>query len=270
MPLSVLFSPLFSSPFTFHLSSSMTQRYFVETPITGEEALVVDAEAHHLTHVMRVKVGAEVTLFDGSGLEFAAEVVKVGRSEVRCAIRSREVIDRELKREITLASALPRGDRQKWLIEKATELGVRRFVPLRTHRAVVQPDAGAVTRLERAVVEASKQCRRNVLMEISPPADVMAYVEAADPAALRMLGKPESSQSLAELARTPLDPATKIVLLVGPEGGFTPEEEAAALAAGWLGINLGPRILRIETAAALLCGWAALTEPHSPQLATGH
>jgi 16S rRNA (uracil1498-N3)-methyltransferase len=248
----------------------MTQRYFVETPITGEEAIVVDAEAHHLAHVMRVKVGAEVTLFDGSGREFAAEVVKVGRSEVRCAIRSREVVDRELKREVTLASALPRGDRQKWLIEKATELGVRRFVPLRTHRAVVQPDAGAVTRLERAVVEASKQCRRNVLLEIAPPADVMTYVSAADHAALRILGKPESALSLVKLARTPPEPTKAIVLLVGPEGGFTPEEEAAALAAGWLGINFGPRILRIETAAALLCGWAALTEPQFPQLATDH
>lgn len=239
----------------------MTQRYFIETPITGDEASVVDAEAHHLAHVMRVKVGAEVTLFDGSGQEFLAEVVKVGRSEVKCAIRSREVVDRELKREITLASALPRGDRQKWLIEKATELGVRRFVPLRTHRAVVQPDAGACTRLRRAVVEASKQCRRNVMMEIAPAADVATYVAEADREALRILGKPESPRSLTELARTPLPEATKIVLLVGPEGGFTAEEEAAALACGWEGINLGPRILRIETAAALLCGWAALTEP---------
>lgn len=239
----------------------MTHRYFVETPITGDEALVADAEAHHLAHVMRVKAGAEVTLFDGSGLEFTAEVVKVGRSEVRCAIRTREVVDRELNREITLASALPRGDRQKWLIEKATELGVRRFVPLRTHRAVVQPDAGAETRLRRAVIEASKQCRRNVLMEIAPSTDVGAYVAGADVSALRILGKPESTQSLTELTRNPPPAETKIVLLVGPEGGFTPEEEAAALAAGWQGINLGPRILRIETAAALLCGWAALTEP---------
>ncbi|MCE9603581.1 MAG: 16S rRNA (uracil(1498)-N(3))-methyltransferase [Planctomycetia bacterium] len=239
----------------------MTQRYYVETPITGDEASVVDAEAHHLAHVMRVKVGAEVTLFDGSGFEFLAEVTKVGRSEVRLAIRSRAVVDRELRREITLASALPRGDRQKWLIEKGTELGVRRFVPLRTQRAVVQPDDGACTRLRRAVVEASKQCRRNVLMEIAPAADVATFVTAADRSALRVLGKPESARSLTELARAPLSVSTKIVLLVGPEGGFTEEEEAAALSAGWEGINLGPRILRIETAAALLCGWAALTEP---------
>lgn len=243
----------------------MTQRYYVETPITGDEASVVDAEAHHLAHVMRVKAGAEVTLFDGSGFEFLAEVTKVGRSDVRLAIRSRAVVDRELRREITLGSALPRGDRQKWLIEKATELGVRRFVPLRTHRAVVQPDAGACTRLRRAVVEASKQCRRNVLMEIAPAVDVATFVVEANTAALRVLGKPESPRSLTELARTTLAPSLPIVLpiilLVGPEGGFTEEEEAAALEAGWEGINLGPRILRIETAAALLCGWAALTEP---------
>lgn len=248
----------------------MTQRYFVEQPITGGEASVVDAEAHHLAHVMRVKVGAEVTLFDGSGREFTAQVTKVGRSDVKCAITTSAVVDRELKRTITLASALPKGDRQKWLIEKATELGVRRFVPLRTHRAVVQPDEGATARLRRAVIEASKQCRRNVLMEIAPAADVASYVRAADTAALRILGKPESPRSLTELAREPLAPAREIVLLVGPEGGFTPEEEAAALAAGWEGINLGPRILRIETAAALLCGWAALTEPPSHQPATDH
>src|SRR5215475_4969827 len=113
----------------------MPDRYFLETPPADDTARLTGPEAHHLAHVMRAKPGLEVTLFDGSGREWLARVDEVGRSEVTLALISCREVDRELSLPITLAVALPKGDRQRWLVEKATELGVTRLVPLVTERS---------------------------------------------------------------------------------------------------------------------------------------
>src|SRR5262245_27390648 len=132
----------------------MTQRYFVESAITDSRATLSGSEAHHLLHVMRGRAGDEVTLFDGSGAGFAARVERCGRSEVELAILARAEINRELPRELVLGVALPKGDRQKWLIEKAVEVGVSRLIPLVTERGVAQPAGSTLERLARGVVEA--------------------------------------------------------------------------------------------------------------------
>ncbi len=147
----------------------MSERYFVDKTISGGRVALNGPEAHHLIHVMRAAPGLNVVLFDGSGAEFPAVVQRVGRSDVELAVLSRELVDRELPFDLTLATALPKGDRQKWLVEKAVELGVTRLVPLRTQRAVAQPVEQALARLRRAVIEASKQCGRNRLMPIDAP-----------------------------------------------------------------------------------------------------
>ena len=102
----------------------MSQRYFVETPITADRAVLSGPEAHHLIHVMRLPAGATVTLFDGSGCEFAARIEHVRHAEVELGILARAEVDRELPRRLVLGVALPKGDRQKWLVEKAVELGL--------------------------------------------------------------------------------------------------------------------------------------------------
>lgn len=117
----------------------MSDRYFVESPVASDRAVLTGAEAHHLLHVMRAKAGTRVTLFDGSGWEFDAVVQRTGRNEVELAIAGRQEIDREARIAVTLGVALPKGERQRWLVEKAVELGVTRIVPLRTCRAVAQP-----------------------------------------------------------------------------------------------------------------------------------
>lgn len=237
----------------------MTSRYFVETLVVGTEARLTEAEAHHAIHVMRVRAGDAVVLFDGGGCEFAARVVKVGRSEVLLAVEAGAVVDRELSRSVILCTALPRGDRQRWLVEKAVELGARRLIPLRTQRAVVQPDADVAERLRRTVVEASKQCGRNRLMQIDEPLAPADAARLIEPATLRLLACPTATESLATIvAGTSNGGPRPAAFLIGPEGGFTDDEEAAAVAAGWRPVGLGPRILRIETAAALVCAWGAL------------
>jgi 16S rRNA (uracil1498-N3)-methyltransferase len=225
----------------------MTERYYCDEPIAGDSAVLRGPEAHHLVDVMRVRVGDEVLLFDGSGSEFTAKIEQAGKREVRLTVLSRSTVDREAPRDVTLFCSLPRGDRQRWLIEKGVELGVRRFVPLRTARGVVQPDAGVCERLRRTVVEASKQCGRNRLMEIGDPCGMPPPADAIAPDAVRLLAHPGGAMRLAEVPAS-----VPVAVLIGPEGGFADDEAAAAIDAGWQAVDLGPRILRIETAALML------------------
>lgn len=234
----------------------MSDRYFVERPISNDRATLSGAESHHLIHVMRATPGTQVTLFDGGGDEFTATVERVGRAEVELTVLSRQQIDRELPFDLTLGVALPKGDRQRWLVEKAVELGIRRIVPLRTQRGVAQPVEQALARLRRTVVEASKQCGRNRLMQIDEPQAWPDFVADDPNAACRLLAHPgKSGQTPADFSHSDdvLPYGAKIVMLaIGPEGGFAEEEVSLAVAAGWQAVDLGPRILRIETAATLL------------------
>jgi 16S rRNA (uracil1498-N3)-methyltransferase len=159
---------------------------------------------------------------------------------------------------------LPKGDRGQFLIEKLTEIGVAKFVPLRTARSVVEPRDTKLEKLERTVVEASKQCGRNRLMQIEHVMDWQAYVREVEPLSLRVLAQPAKPQHPSEghldqlLAKVKLECLTKIALAVGPEGGFTDEEVQDAVEIGWQPVDLGPRILRIETAAIVVAAHAAL------------
>jgi 16S rRNA (uracil1498-N3)-methyltransferase len=229
----------------------MADRYFVESPIAGAAALLVGHEAHHLAHVMRAKTGAEVTLFDGSGAEFAARVERVGRSEIELAVLERLEIDRESPVQVTLGVALPKGDRPKWLVEKATELGVARIVPLVTERGNQRESPAAIEKLRRAVIEASKQCGRNRLMEIAAPTPVAKYFAEEPATNHRLLAHPGGAKTapgaFSEKRRQDL-----VSLAIGPEGGFTDAELAQAVELGWSAVDLGPRILRVETAALAL------------------
>lgn len=237
----------------------MADRYFVDEPISGPQTRLEDEEAHHLAHVMRARAGDEATIFDGSGAEWQARVVHVGRNSVELEVIERRDVDRELPIELTLAVALPKGERQRWLVEKAVELGVSRLVPMKSERGVAQPVDKAFSRLRRAVVEASKQCGRNRLMDIAAPAEfgeIVACSPAAD--AIRAVVDPHGTQSAgALLAATKLAQVAELTWLIGPEGGFTEQELETARAHHWPIIDLGPRILRVETAAVFLAAVSA-------------
>jgi 16S rRNA (uracil1498-N3)-methyltransferase len=235
----------------------MPQRYFVAPAIVSEaggdrRVLLAGDEARHLVGVMRARVGDEVTLFDGSGSEFAARIVKLGKQAVDLEVVARKEISRELTLPLTLGVALPKGDRQKWLVEKATELGVTRLVPLVTERGVAQPVEAALDRLRRSVIEASKQCGRNRLLEIGQPQTLAEFAATAPPDALRLIAHPGGADVS---TRTTGD---ELWAAVGPEGGFTDDEVAVAEHAGWQRVSLGRAILRVETAALALAAWWAM------------
>jgi 16S rRNA (uracil1498-N3)-methyltransferase len=240
----------------------MADRYFASEPVHGDQAVLSGPEAHHLLHVMRAKLGDEVLLFDGCGAEYLARVERLSRSEVQLAILVRTAADRELKFRLTLGVALPKGDRQKWLVEKAVELGVTRIVPLATSRGVAQPTAGTLDRLRRTIIEASKQCGRNRLLEISEAEAFQPFLRSPPSSALRILAHP-GGQPLLDVS--PPSISSDVYAAIGPEGGFTDDEVAGAPSAGWQTVTLGPRILRVETAALALAAWAVLGVGSGPR-----
>jgi 16S rRNA (uracil1498-N3)-methyltransferase len=229
----------------------MPDRFFIEKQIEGDRASLVGAEAHHLLHVLRAKPGDEVSLFYGRGFEYRARIEHSARREVVCAILGKQDIDRELPFDLVLAVALPKGERQRWLVEKLVELGASRLVPLITERSVVQPTAKTIDRLRRVVIEASKQCGRNVLMEIAEPQDWTSLAISA--IGLKntprcFLAHPGGMAQSLGTCSAPHD----TIAAIGPEGGFTPDEIAEARSAGWTVVDLGRRVLRIETAAMVV------------------
>lgn len=228
--------------------------YSAQLPDNGTVTLD-GPEAHHLMHVVRVTVGETVEVFDGRGGVVDAEVVMVRKrdAELRILAHRREAPSAT---EVILGTAVPKGDRFDWLIEKATELGVTRIVPLITSRSSVDPREGKLDKLRQTVVSACKQCGRNHLLELSPVTAWADFVRHEFPNRAAFLAHPSSDASPPPAEVSTLNRQRSAVLAIGPEGGFTDEEVALGLAAGAQPVRLGALILRIETAAIAL---AALT-----------
>jgi len=237
----------------------VSERFFCSSAIESDSVTLDGGEAHHLLHVMRATVGQGVTLFDDSGTEFDAVVEYLGRNEVRLRVLERREINRELPLSLTVGVALPKGDRQRWLVEKLTELGVTALVPLATQRGIAQPSDAALDRLRRGVIEASKQCGRNRLMLITRPQEWHEWIRPSP--AEGQVGWSDHNTKVRRLVAHPggvgisaldLRDALPTYIAIGPEGGLTDKEITAAIEAGWQQVNLGPRILRVETAAVAL------------------
>ena len=240
----------------------MTKRFFVKEPLTAGTARIEGAEAHHLVHVLRIDVGQIVTLFDGSKFEATAQVIDITNGGVDLAIQEVLAATTESAVELVLAAAVPKGDRFGWLIEKATELGVRRFIPLITSRSVVIPGEGKLDKMRRTIVEASKQCGRTRLMELAAPLAWPDFVASELASGTAWVAHP-SGVPFNVLGELPPGP---VVTAVGPEGGFTDAELELAAHAGATQISLGPRVLRIETAALVLAAGFTISRRTSRSL----
>ncbi len=221
--------------------------YCPDAPIDGRATLEGD-EARHLTKVRRVGVGEVVEIFDGRGSAYRAEVASLGRDRVELAILGFATSASVAACRLTLGSAVPKGDRFDWLVEKATELGVARLIPLVTERSVVDPRSAKIDRLRRVVVEAAKQCRRDRLMELEPPTPWASLVGSSE-GSLKLIAHPGGGP----VAASGVGRGASVVLAIGPEGGFTEGEVDRAVGAGWRLVDLGPTILRVETAGLAAC-----------------
>lgn len=239
----------------------MTPRFFCERPLRVGATVELPPElAHHALRTLRLKLGETLVLFDGSGGEYRACIIDIGRRAI-VRIEAFDPVERESPLDVTLAQALPAGDKMDWIIQKAVELGVAQIIPLIAERSVVRL-AGEradkrVAHLRRVARAACEQCGRNTVPAVEAIASLRDFLAAeVAPDKLRLVLSPDGTTKFATLTR----PARGVVLLVGPEGGWSSQEMAAIRACGWTELTLGPRILRSETAgpaaiAALQASW---------------
>jgi 16S rRNA (uracil1498-N3)-methyltransferase len=225
----------------------------VHCAATLAEGVRITLPAHagvHLTRVLRLKPGATLAVFDGAGHEHDATIAAVRAERVEVLLGATRTAPAPSPLAITLSQGVSRGERMDYAVQKATELGVHRIVPLLCERSVVRLDAEqAVRKLEHwrgVAIAAAEQCGRAELPDILAPRRLAEHLAAArSEAGMRLVLAPQAKISLRELP-----PPVAVEILIGPEGGLADEEIALASIAGYQGVRLGPRVLRTETAAA--------------------
>lgn len=235
-------------------------RFYIPVALAAQTSLALpEAAAHHAARVLRLRGGDAVTLFDGSGGEYAARITAIGKHDVTVAIGRHDPVERESPLAVTLVQALSSGERMDLTVQKAVELGVRRIVPVESERGVVrlkgERAARRVAHWQQVAVSACEQCGRNRIPGVEAILPLAAWLAAESRAVPRWLLLPGADTALRDLPRPP----GPVELLVGPEGGLTDAEADAARRAGYRPVRLGPRVLRTETAApALLAAMQAL------------
>lgn len=231
-------------------------RFYVPHPKIENGILKVEGdEVKHIRKVLRLRVGDPLSVFDGSGKEYEGVIVEERSSSISILVGTISPSKRESELEITLAQSLLKGEKMDYLIQKATELGVKRIVPFISSRSI--PLLEKAKRLERhrrwkkIAVEASKQCGRGVIPEIDPPGDYHELLGSVPEGALKFILWEKEGERLKGALKT-AGRSSRIFFIVGPEGGFSREEVEEAKRSDFVPVTLGERILRAETASLCL------------------
>ena len=235
-----------------------THRFYIPAKQWSLSRLALEgSEAHHCINVLRLRVGSRVVVFDGLGSEVTAEIIEIDKSTVRLK-HLQSAKTEPLRCAITLAQAVPKGKQMELIVQKATELGVARIVPLLSERTIVRfaPDEARKKREKwrQVVIEAAKQCGRNQLPDVVGPISPKQFFSEFDRYELPLIA---SLQSDARSFKGALNDfrdhhgrrPESVLILIGPEGDFTPAEASSARSVGCIPISLGPIVLRSETAA---------------------
>jgi 16S rRNA (uracil1498-N3)-methyltransferase len=227
-------------------------RIFCDGPLAGRtEIELPPAGAYHVARVLRMRAGAPLSVFDGSGQEFRAEITRVEGDKVSVALSDPTPGTAESPLKITLVQGVSRSERMDWTLQKATELGVAAINPVLTARSVVRLDEKQAARKREhwrgIVIGACEQSGRAKIPSISVPMTLREYLATVRKDGMRLVLSPSAPASLVGLASMP----TKVELLIGPEGGLDDDELIAAQKAGFMPVRLGPRVLRTETAAVV-------------------
>jgi 16S rRNA (uracil1498-N3)-methyltransferase len=230
-------------------------RVFVDAALTPGSVVELPRDTgSHVAKVLRARSGDEVVLFNGDGREFSGSIEAVRGTRVSASVGAARAVDRESPFEMTLVQCVPRGDRMDFIVQKATELGVARIVPVLSQRSVVRLDesqsASKQAHWRAVVVSACEQCGRNRLPILASPQPLLNYLgnltaaESLNGGSLRLVLEPTSAPPAGHgLA------VTAAQIAIGPEGGFAAEELEAFELCGFAKVGLGPRVLRTETAA---------------------
>lgn len=225
-------------------------RFFTDQPLALDERIVLsDQSAQHAARVLRLRNGQEVTLFNGDGADYLGQLVTVERHRVVAQIHDRRVLNTESTLPLTLAQGVARGEKMDWVVQKATELGVARLVPILTERSEVRLDAARsekrVQHWHAVAASACEQCGRARLPQIDPVRSLEEWLELPlTDHPLRLALLPEAEIEPRKLTM----PTSGAVLVVGPERGFGSRDTELLHSHGFGGLRLGPRILRTETA----------------------
>lgn len=233
-------------------------RFFIQPEQIEEHIITITgADAFHLARVLRARAGERLEAVCGDGYVYSGEIVEIAKERVLLRWQERYLDGSESPLQLCLVQGLPKGEKMELILQKGTELGVKRFIPLLMTRSVVKLEGKkAVERLERwrkVVKEAAKQCRRGLIPEVEPVttwSQLWAQLEPGDLVLLPWEEEVDQGQGLRQLADSITGSRpSRVFLIIGPEGGITPEEAAAAKTRGARSLSLGPRILRTETAA---------------------
>ena len=230
-------------------------RVHVPGPLSCGRGHTIEGDAaNHITRVLRLQPGDPLIVFDGRGGEYAARIEAIRKDAVVVAVQEHSAATRESPLSLTLAQGVSRGERMDWVVQKATELGVTRIIPVLTERTVVRLDAKQSERKllhwQGVAVAACEQSGRDRIPDIAAPVGLHDFLGGIDTGATRLLLSPTGTQRVNELQ----PPAAGLLVLIGPEGGLAQSEQRAAIQAGFAAVRMGPRVLRTETAAV-----AALT-----------
>ena len=216
---------------------------------TGERVLVTGAAANHIMRVLRLRAGDALTVFNGRGGEFGGAIEEFRKDSVLVGLNEARAMERESPLALTLAQGVSRGERMDWILQKSTELGASRIVPVLTERSVVRLDAKQAERKlhhwRGIAVAACEQSGRNRVPEVAAPVGFHDFLGSAGAEATRLLLSPGGELGIEDLR----DVGSGVTVLIGPEGGLTEVEQESALRAGFTPVRMGPRILRTETAA---------------------
>jgi 16S rRNA (uracil1498-N3)-methyltransferase len=227
----------------------VTPRLYISEPLRADTTLALPEAAARHAQVLRLQPGSEVTLFDGRGGEWAARVEAMGKRDVTATALVHHAIERELACHVTLALAMPAGERMDFVVEKATELGAACIVPLTAERSVLRLSGERADKRrahwQAIAVAACEQCGRNRVPDVSAPQPLAAWLGR-----LAESGAHEQRCLLGWRKARPwaVPSATSVITLSGPEGGFTADEEALAALRGFATVSLGARVLRADTA----------------------
>lgn len=225
----------------------MARLFVPAEQLTGTRVQIDRTGSKHLLKVLRLRLGAEVCVFDGRGTEIDARIVSISSAGAELELGARRAVALP-EVSITLLQALPRPDRMDLIVQKTTELGVAKIVPVQTERSVAMPPAGKQRRWRVIAQEAARQSGRADVPEITAPASLQQAIDALEPVATRLVLW-EEERGLPMRRALANHPLGVVALLVGPEGGFAAAEIEHAQARGFVSVGLGPRILRVETAA---------------------
>ncbi|MCW4456218.1 16S rRNA (uracil(1498)-N(3))-methyltransferase [Flavobacterium sp. MXW15] len=227
----------------------LTRCHVESTLEPGAEIVLPEDAANHLVRVMRLREGELCVLFNGDGRDYPARLLAAGKREARVRIEAAQVVDNESPLRITLLQGIARGEKMDLILQKATELGVAAVMPVNAERTEVKLDAARTEKRlahwHSVIASACGQSGRARVPELSPPRPLQEAARTLPAELLRLTLDPQGEYRLATL---PAAPAAGVAIAIGPEGGWSPRDRQALQEAGFQGLQLGPRILRTETA----------------------